>query len=102
MPRKKTEPKPKVTEELEELSVDESDIDESKEPEACSDINEGIPVNPLPTKGLPELKGGTEQEREEKTPYKKKRDGMEKALEILDEYYKDTPKRDQRFHHDEE
>lgn len=75
--------------------------------DSCTEINEGIPTKPLPKEGLPQFKEmqpdpELEESKTKSDKVKAKRDGMEKALEILDEYYDETPKRDIRFHHDEE
>jgi hypothetical protein len=73
-----------------------------KDPEACLDVNEGIPSKPLPNKNLPEMIGAKKEDAPKEEKKGKAKDGIEKALDILDEYYEETPPRDQRFHHDEE
>ncbi|HIH24290.1 TPA: hypothetical protein HA251_04620 [Candidatus Woesearchaeota archaeon] len=95
MPRKKTVTQPP-----------ESD-DCKTDADSCTEINEGIPTKPLPKEGLPQFKEmqpdpDLEDAKAKGEGKKKRRDGMETALEILDEYYDETPKRDIRFHHDEE
>lgn len=79
--------------------------------ESCYEINEGIPTRPLPTKNLPQMHGIMEVEKEpESKPRnpktnlsnKPKRDGMEIAMEILDQYYEGTPIPDPRFRQHEE
>ncbi len=75
-------------------------------PEACIDINEGMPMKAMPTKCLPELIGASivasEPTPKDAKKIISKKDGMKQALDILDEYYKDTPPRDPRFPQHEE
>ena len=74
--------------------------------DACIDINEGMMMKAMPTKCLPELIGASVVASEPTPKDAKKtiakKDGMQQALEILDEYYKDTPPRDPRFPQHEE
>jgi len=59
-----------------------------------TETNEDIPSTPPPANKLPLGTGPKEK--------KQPKDGVDKALEILDEYYKDTPARDPRFPHDDD
>jgi hypothetical protein len=82
--------------------------------DACYELNEGIPTRPLPTKGLPQMHGVMEVEKEpeskkhsknpgaNKETAKPKKDGMQIAMDILDEYYEGTPAPDLRFRQHEE
>ena len=67
---------------------------------AMDALSEGLPIDPLPTEGLPTL---PQLEVEEKpTPKSKQSDGMEKALEIMDEYEKGVPPRNPHVQNYEE
>jgi hypothetical protein len=61
-----------------------------READAIDAANEDIPAKPLPTTSLPTPNKGELQHHE---PHEKK-DGMDKAMDILDEYYDQTPTRD--------
>ena len=64
------------------------------EADAIDALNEDVPINPMPKENLPHIK-----KMEVEDEPKNKGDGVEKALEQLDDYYKDTPKRNPHFDH---
>ena len=69
------------------------------DPDAAIDANESIPDDSPPKEGLPNL--GKEVEHEEKKKGSKK-DGVDKAMDILDEYFEGVPPRNERFQHDDD
>jgi hypothetical protein len=69
----------------------------TEEANAHADANEDVPFTVPPKDGLPPL---TKQQVEDKQ--KRKKDGVDKALEQLDEYYKDTIPRNPSFPHDDD
>jgi hypothetical protein len=62
-----------------------------KDPDAHADMNEDIPEVPPSTENLPEL-----------VKEKHRKDGMDKALDIIDEYYEGVPKPNPNFQHDDD
>ena len=72
----------------------------SNQANADDDMNEDIPFKPAPDKNLPELHNLPEPEVEEKKPSKD--DKYDKAMKILDDYYKGVPLRNPTLEHEED
>jgi hypothetical protein len=70
----------------------------SEDASAHEDMNEDLPSTAPPAQGLPPIKR-REVEEDEKIKKSKKKDGMDKAVDMIDDYYKDTPKRDPSYDH---
>jgi hypothetical protein len=68
----------------------------SDEESAHAEANEDIPVAAPPAKNLPPMQ---HQEVKEK---KSKKDGVDKALEMMDEYYEGVPPPNPHFQHDDD
>lgn len=63
-----------------------------EEANAINDLTEEFPVEPLSTESLPPM--GEMEPDEDLQKMKDESRGMERALEILDSYEEDVPKRD--------
>lgn len=70
---------------------------EENEKNAHADATEDVPLNPLPKQGLPKLSKLDVEDQP-----KKEGDGMEKALEMLEEYDDGVPKHNPNVPHHEE
>lgn len=65
--------------------------------DAVDNANEDIPTDSPSAKKAPELKRIPDED-----PQKRKKDGVDKALEMLDEYMEGVPPRDPRWPHDDD
>jgi hypothetical protein len=128
----KAEPVPGSEEQIKEPSVEpeqESQLESSVETNSKEEINEDVPVKPLPKRNIPRMhdshrndkdaegchcydssypKGklppppilrARELEDSEIPKPKTGKDGVDKAMEILDQYYEDVPLRNPRVDH---